>query len=129
MLATKRSAIALARGARAGVSMMLTSMAVKTASNVAVNLASRSRIKNRKRRPASSQVHAQVAGELGQPGTGGVRGDAEDVYAVACSMTKKKTYSRCRVMVSRWNNSQARIPWAGARRNSVHEGPARRVRG
>jgi hypothetical protein len=37
---TKRSAIALARGARTGVLMTETSMAVKTASNAVVNLAS-----------------------------------------------------------------------------------------
>ena len=46
---TKRSAIALARGARTGVLMMRMSVAVKTASNAAVNLASRSRMRNRKR--------------------------------------------------------------------------------
>jgi hypothetical protein len=50
MLPTKRSAIALARGARAGVVMMLISIAVKTASKAAVNFASRSRMRNRKRR-------------------------------------------------------------------------------
>jgi hypothetical protein len=27
------------------------------------------------------EVHEQVAGLLGQPGAGGMRGDAEDVYA------------------------------------------------
>ena len=37
MLPTKRSAIALARGARTGVLMMRTSMAVKTASNAAMS--------------------------------------------------------------------------------------------
>ena len=45
MLPTKRSAIALARGARTGVRMMRTSIAVKTAVKAAVNLASRSRMK------------------------------------------------------------------------------------
>ena len=47
---------------------------------------------------------------------------------VACSMTKN-AYSRCRVMVSIWNKSQARIPCAWARRNSVQVGPARRGEG
>ena len=47
---------------------------------------------------------------------------------VACSMTKK-AYSRCRPMVWRWNRSQARIACACARRNSAHEGPARRGEG
>jgi hypothetical protein len=53
MLPTKRSAIALARGACTGVLMMRMSGVVKTASNAAVNLASRSRIRNRMRCPAS----------------------------------------------------------------------------
>jgi hypothetical protein len=37
--------------------------------------------------------------------------------------------ARCRVMVSIWNKSQARILCAWARRNSVQEGPARRGAG
>ncbi|MDT0354054.1 hypothetical protein [Pseudonocardia charpentierae] len=41
---TKRSAIALGRGARTGVLMMRMSAAVRTASKAAVNLASRSRL-------------------------------------------------------------------------------------
>ena len=43
---TQRSAIAFARGARIGVLMIRTPIAVNTASNAAVNLASRSRITN-----------------------------------------------------------------------------------
>jgi hypothetical protein len=36
------------------------------------------------------EVHEQVAGLLGQPGSGRVGGDAQDVHpSVACSMTKK----------------------------------------
>ena len=77
---TNRSAIALARGARTGVLMMRMSVAVKTASNAVVNLASRSRMRNRDRRAGVVEVHEQVAGQLGQPGAGGVRGDAEDVH-------------------------------------------------
>jgi len=60
MLPTKRSAIALARGARTGVLMMPTSMAAKTASKAAVNLASRSRIRNRSRGPASSRFMSKL---------------------------------------------------------------------
>jgi hypothetical protein len=45
----------LARGARTGVLMMRMSVAVKTASKAVVNLASRSRMRNRKLRPASSR--------------------------------------------------------------------------
>jgi hypothetical protein len=78
---TKRSAIALARGARTGVLMMRRSVAVKTASKAAVNLASRSRIRNPELAPGVVEVHEQVARLLGQPGAGGVGGDAEDVYA------------------------------------------------
>jgi len=46
---TKRFAVALARGARPGVRMILASISASTASNDAVNFASRSRITNRKR--------------------------------------------------------------------------------
>ena len=46
---TKRFAVALARGARPGVRMILTSISASTAANDAVNFASRSRITNRKR--------------------------------------------------------------------------------
>ena len=49
MVSTKRSAIAFARGARGGVLMIWMSVAANTASKAAVNLLSRSRIRNRKR--------------------------------------------------------------------------------
>ena len=55
MVPTKRSAIAFARGARTGVLMIVTSVAVNTASKAAVNLLSRSRTRNRKCRWASSR--------------------------------------------------------------------------
>ena len=61
--------------------MILTSMAVKTASKAAVNLLSRSRMRNRKRAVGVVEVHEQVAGQLGEPGSGRVGGDAEDVHA------------------------------------------------
>ena len=48
-----RSAIAFARGARTGVRMIRMSAPVKTASKAAVNLLSRSRIRNRNRSPRS----------------------------------------------------------------------------
>jgi hypothetical protein len=81
MVPTKRSAMALARGARTGVRTIWMLLQVKTASKAAVNLASRSRMRNRGRRPASSRVHDQVASQLSQPRSGRVRGDAEDVDA------------------------------------------------
>jgi hypothetical protein len=62
--------------------MMRASTAVKTASKAAVNFVSRSRMRNRKRRPASSKS-MQSAGLLDQPGSGGVGGDAEDVHAAS----------------------------------------------
>jgi hypothetical protein len=52
---TKRSAMALARGARTGVLMILMSVAVHTVSTVAVNLVSWSRIRNLRRGLASSR--------------------------------------------------------------------------
>lgn len=80
MVPTKRSAIAFARGARVGVLMIVTSVPVNTASKAAVNLPSRSRMRNRISRWAVVQVHEQVARLLGQPRCGRVRGDAEDVH-------------------------------------------------
>ena len=53
----------------------------KTASNAAVNLLSRSRMRNRKHPALSLEVHEQVAGELGDPCAGRVGGDAQDVNA------------------------------------------------
>ena len=47
---------------------------------------------------------------------------------LVCSMTKN-AYSWRKVMVSRWKKSQARMACAWARRNSVQDGPARRVDG
>jgi hypothetical protein len=61
--------------------MILMSMAVKTASKAAVNLASRSRMRNREARHGVVEVHEQVASLLGEPGPGGVGGDAEDVHS------------------------------------------------
>jgi hypothetical protein len=75
---TNRSAIALARGARTGVLMMRMSVAVKTASNAVLNLASRSRMRTRNRRPASYM--SRLRGLLGQAGAGGMRGDTQDVH-------------------------------------------------
>ena len=80
-LPTKRSAIALARGARTGVLMMRMSMAVKTASNAVVNLASRSRMRKPEAAAGVVEVHGEVAGLLAQPGAGRVGGDTQDVHA------------------------------------------------
>ena len=79
----QRSAIELARGAWTGVRMMRMSAPVNTASKAAVNLLSRSRIKNRNCSAWSPRSHQQVAGLLSDPGAGGVGGDPGDVYAAA----------------------------------------------
>ena len=65
MVPTKRSAMALARGARTGDLMTVTLMAVKTASKAAVNLVSRSRMRNPEAPTGVIEVHGQVAGLLG----------------------------------------------------------------
>ena len=78
---TNRSAIALACGARTGVLMIRTSIAVKTASKTVVNLASRSPDEEPEALTGIVEIDEQVAGLLGQPGSGRVGGDAEDVYA------------------------------------------------
>ena len=77
----KRSAIAFARGARVGVRMIRMSTPVKTASNAAVNLLSRSRIKEPEPVGAIAEIHQQVAGLLGDPDIGGMGGDPGDVHA------------------------------------------------
>jgi hypothetical protein len=90
MLPMKRSAIALARGARTGVLIVRMSMAVKTVSNVAVNLASRSRMRNRKRRPASSRFMSRLrACWVSQAPLGWAVTPRMCTRRVACSMTKK----------------------------------------
>ena len=60
MVRTNRSAYAFARGEQIGVRMVSTPMEVNTSSKVAVNLVSRSRMRNRNRRPASSRSEAKL---------------------------------------------------------------------
>jgi hypothetical protein len=66
----------------------------------------------------------EVAGLLGDPGTGGVGGDADEVDSSVvqrlCSWMKNRTYSRCRNTVSTVRKSQARMPAAWRRRNDRH---------
>jgi len=89
MVPTKRSAMAFARGARTGVLMIWMSMAANTASKAAVNLLSRSRIKNRKRRWAVVEVHEQGLGdpaasdEVSVPAQDRGRGDLESAAATS----------------------------------------------
>ena len=129
MVPTKRSAIALARGARMGDLMTVTLMAVKTASEGGGELGVAIADEEPEPLVGVVEVHGQVAGLLvSQEPVGWAVTPRMWTRPVACSMTKK-TYSRFRVMVSRWNTLQARMPCACARRNSVHEGPARRGEG
>jgi hypothetical protein len=62
---------------------MRTSAPTRTASKAAVNLASRSRIRNRKPGGVVAEFHEQVAGLLGDPGSGWVGGDSGDVHSAA----------------------------------------------
>ena len=79
MVPTKRSAKALARGARTGVRMMRILSVRKTSSKLAVNLASRSRTRNRTATSPLGEHHGQVAGLLDHPLSGGIGGDPAHV--------------------------------------------------
>jgi hypothetical protein len=68
-------AIAFARGARTGVLMIRTAAEVNTASNAAVNLVSRSLIRNLRALGLIVKVHQQVPGLLGHPLSRRVSGD------------------------------------------------------
>ncbi len=61
--------------------MIRTPIAAKTASNAAVNFASRSRIKNFKLSVRALEIYQQVAGLLGHPRARRVRGDPGQVHA------------------------------------------------
>ena len=81
MVPTKRSAIAFARGARTGVLMILDvdggEDGVEGGGELAVAVAD-----EEPEAPVGVvEVHEQVAGQLGEPGSGRVGGDAEDVDA------------------------------------------------
>jgi hypothetical protein len=79
MLPTNRSAIAFARGARTGSLDHLDACAgedgVERGGEFGVAVAD----EESEGRAGVIQVHGQVAGQLGQPGCGRVRGDSEDV--------------------------------------------------
>ena len=63
------------------------------------------------------EVHEQVPGLLGEPGSGGVGGDAEDVDSAGAVFDDEEHVEPVQGMVSRWNMSQARIAWACVWRN------------
>ena len=78
------------------------------------------------------EIHAEVAGQLGEPRSGGVGGDAEDVDAAGGVLDDEERVQPLQcdgVDMEQVNRSQARIPCAWARRNSVQMGPAQRGEG
>jgi hypothetical protein len=81
---TKRWQIAFPRSASGGVLTIWMLMAANTASKAAVNLLSRSRIRNRKRRWASSRSMSRLRACWVSQAPVGVRSDAQDVYPAGC---------------------------------------------
>src|SRR4051794_24077106 len=86
----KRSAIAFARGARIGVRMIRMSAASKTASNAAVNLLSRSRIRNRNRSARSPRSISRLRACWVTQAPCGVGGDSGEVHAAAAVLDDDK---------------------------------------
>jgi hypothetical protein len=128
-LAIHLSAIAFAQGARTGVLMIRTPAAVSTASNAAVNLASRSRIRNFKPVNPVFEVHQRVAGLLGHPLPRGMSGDAGQVHAPGAVLDEEQHVEAAQNTVSTWKKLAARIVLAWASRNARQVCPDRRVRG
>src|ERR1035437_7126699 len=83
MVWPNRSAYAFARGERIGVRMVSTPIETNTSSKLAVNLVSRSRMRNRNRRPASSRSEAKLRAPLCDPWAVRVGGGSEDVHDAA----------------------------------------------
>jgi hypothetical protein len=94
-------------------------VSANTAAKPAVNVLSRSRIRNRNwvarsPRSMSAEVQEQVAGLLGHPGASGMGGDPGDVHAAAAVLDHDKHIEPARETVSTWAKSTARIAWACA---------------
>src|ERR1019366_9077256 len=83
MVRTNRSAYAFARGERIGGRMVSTPFEANTSSKLAVNLVSRSRMRNRNRRPASSRSEAKLRATCETHGQVRVGGGSEDVHDAA----------------------------------------------
>jgi hypothetical protein len=77
---THLSMIEFIRGTRTPVVTISIPSPTITASNAAVNFASRSLIRYLAVAPTSLQIHDQVPRDLGHPGPGRVRGDAQDPH-------------------------------------------------
>ena len=89
MLPMNRSVMVFARGARTGVLITWVPAAGKRASDVVVNLASRSRMRNRMVLPASSRSIGRLrAGWVSQALVGWVVTPGMCTRRVACSTTK-----------------------------------------
>ena len=80
---TKRSAKQFARGHRGGIFTVSIPAPARTASNEVVNWPARSRTRNRNGGGTVVEVHQQVTGLLGGPGSGRMAGRPEDVHVAA----------------------------------------------
>jgi hypothetical protein len=80
---TKRSAKQFARGHRGGIFTVSIPVPARTVSKAVVNWPARSRTRNWKGGGAVVEVHQEVAGLLGSPGSGRVAGRPEDVHVAA----------------------------------------------
>jgi hypothetical protein len=78
---------------------------------------------------AVAEVHQEVAGLLGDPGSGRVCGDAQQVHAASGVLDDEQNIERCPGSVSAQKKSVARMPCAWARRNCRQLGPSRRGAG
>ena len=128
-LPTKRSAIALARGARTGVfddaDADRGEHGVERGGELGVAVP-----EEEPEPPAGGvEVHEQVAGQLGQPSAGRLGGDAQDVHAAARVLDDKERIHPAqgdRVEVKHVAGQDA-CAWAF--KNSLHDGPAHRGEG
>ena len=83
----------------------------------AVNLVSRSRIRNRNW-PVVAEVEQEITRLLGDPRGGWLGGDAEHVDPAGGVLYDGEAVQRANVMVSAWKKSTANMPAACALRNS-----------
>jgi len=70
--------------------MIRVAFPANTSSNAAVNLLSRSRIQEPETAGACAEIHEQVPGLLGSPGSGRVRGDAQDIHGPGLDLHREQ---------------------------------------
>jgi hypothetical protein len=109
--------------------MMRMSVAVKTASNAVGELGVAVPDEEPEATAGVVEVHEQVAGLLGQPGAGGMRGDAEDVYAAGGVLDDEERVQPAQGDGVEVEQVASQDGVRLGRRNSVQDGPARRVDG